>query len=200
MRGLYGRVARQYTLIRGLRGVCRPLSSVQGWPVWGPLERCFQGTKPGKSSPAAARQYLPALIGGGDREVPHEYRCSERDGDPGNVDIDIAPLPSAPVQAVHHVAIETVLRLQRDRGAVMYVEGVRSAGGGMVVTGRQVGARPDRLSTIAATCDCVSDAFHGQSCAAPANATATHPLGGADVDAGPHTHRVTVAEGNREQH
>ena len=92
-------------------------------------------------------------------------------------------MPSAPVQALHlwhaHVAIESeiVLRLQRDRGAVMYVEGVRSAGGGMVVTGRQVGARPDRLSTIAATCDCVSDAFHGQSCAAPANATATHPLG-----------------------
>ena len=47
VRGLYGRVARQYTLVRGLRGVCRPLSSVQGWPVWGPLERCFQGTKPG---------------------------------------------------------------------------------------------------------------------------------------------------------
>ena len=47
VRGLYGRVARQYTLIRGLRGVCRPLSSVRGWPVWRPLERYFQGTKPG---------------------------------------------------------------------------------------------------------------------------------------------------------
>ena len=61
------------------------------------------------------------------------------------------------MQVLHHghahVAIESefVLRLQRDRGAVMYVEGVRLAGGGMVVTGRQVGTRPDRLSTIAAT-------------------------------------------------
>ena len=56
--------------------------------------------------------------------------------------MDIAPLPSAPVQALHHIAIEIVLRLQRDRGAVMYVEGVRSARGGMA-TGRQVGTRPD---------------------------------------------------------
>ena len=68
--------------------------------------------------PAAAMQYLPALIGGGDREVPHEYRCSERDGDPGNV--DIAPSPSATAQAQtlnlkDHVAIAIEIVLLRRR-------------------------------------------------------------------------------------
>ena len=79
-----------------------PLAARVGGPIKAQLGQ--QLAVAAGRSPAAARQYLPALIGGGDREVPHEYRCSERDGDPGNV--DIAPLPSAPVQAVHHVAIE----------------------------------------------------------------------------------------------
>ena len=53
VRGLYGRVTRQHTLVHGLRGACGPLGSARGRLVWRALKGCLQGTKPGNSTTAA---------------------------------------------------------------------------------------------------------------------------------------------------